>query len=101
VTNLFPARIHPKNNIEISNGFSYTMLACCEYFRVFRYEISESADFFTDSTSFNSILVINGKAILRADNFSIEIVKGDSFFIPANMGKYEIIGQTDLILTKI
>jgi len=101
VTNLFPAPILSKNKTKISAGFSYTMLACCEYFTVSHYEIRESADFFTDNTSFNSIVAIKGNAILHADNFSIEIVKGDSFFIPANMGKYKIVGHTEVILTKI
>ena len=68
-----------------------------EYFTVNKHLVSGTADFFADSDSFNAVTCVAGGGSIDGR----EIVKGDSFFIPAGYGKYTVSGNLDLILTKV
>ncbi len=91
----------PQGETEALNGFNRTLLASCEYFTVYRMEISDAAELTANETSFHSILCLSGEAELRYANASLSIRTGDSVFVPAGMGAYKIHGQCDLLLTKV
>lgn len=82
--------------VKIDGGISQ-LLTKCNLFTVNRYEIEKSIALNADKASFNHILVINGAGKMNG----MEIKKGDSFFIPAGFGKYEISGKAEIIVTNI
>ena len=101
VTKLTPADSYNKPITENLNGWSRTQLAKCEYFTVYNGNIETSADLNADDNSFNHILVLDGAAVIEAQNEKIDIHKGDSIFIPAGLGEYKICGKCSIIITKI
>jgi len=101
VTKLTPADSYNKPITESLNGWSRTQLAKCEYFTVYNGNIETSADLNADDNSFNHILVLDGAAVIEAQNEKIDIHKGDSIFIPAGLGEYKICGKCSIIITKI
>lgn len=78
-----------------------TCLASCEFFTVDKYNINGEEVFSTNVESFNSVLCLDGNAEITYNNEKFPLVKGDSYFIPANMGDYSIEGKAQIIVSKI
>lgn len=81
---------------EISGG-TRQMLTECPLFSVYNYELCGKVELNANEESFNHILVVDGSGKIGGREFK----KGDSFFVPANYGNYEIDGNGEFILTKI
>ncbi|MDO5150853.1 MAG: type I phosphomannose isomerase catalytic subunit [Oscillospiraceae bacterium] len=101
VTDLCPAEPCPFNEPCIFEGYSSRLLSSCEYFTVHLVDITEKAGFDTDSTSFEHLLVIEGKGTLESQNFHTDLKKGDSLFIPAGYGRFTVKGNCLIIKTRI
>ena len=88
--------------IRYSNGkFNNSTLANCEYFNVCKYTISSAGFFSTDKHSFNSVLCLDGNGTLEFNGECFSLTKGDSYFIPANLGNYTIKGNLEIVVSKI
>lgn len=98
VTSLTPVKLNDKQfKIKKYEGYLVTNLSTCEYFTVDILNIDTNAKLIADETSFHNLLVIEG-------NFEINDLnakKGDSLFIPANLGEYNIVGKGKIILTRV
>lgn len=81
---------------EISGG-TRQMLTECPLFSVYNYELCGKVELNANEESFNHILVVGGSGKIGGREFK----KGDSFFVPANYGNYEIDGNGEFILTKV
>lgn len=81
---------------EISGG-TRQMLTECPLFSVYNYELCGKVDLNANEESFNHTLVVDGSGKIGGREFK----KGDSFFVPANYGNYEIDGNGEFILTKV
>ncbi|MBQ4268927.1 MAG: class I mannose-6-phosphate isomerase [Clostridia bacterium] len=68
-----------------------------EYFTVQKYEINGEKLLSTNEKSFHCLTCVKGNGFIE----DIRIEQGDSYFVPANYGNYEIKGSLELILTKI
>ncbi|NLK70279.1 MAG: class I mannose-6-phosphate isomerase [Clostridiales bacterium] len=104
VTDLCPARKYLEIPIVKHDGYNIRLLSECEYFTTYNIKLKSKALLNADKNSFNSILVLDGEGTLNglAENRnSIQFKKGDSIFIPAEFGEYEIIGNADIIYTGI
>ena len=77
--------------------FEDGVLGKCEYFTVRRHNIDGKESFFTNDDSFASVTCIAGNGKINGE----EISSGDTFFIPASFGTYEIEGSLDIIETKV
>ena len=78
-----------------------TCLASCEFFTVDKYDIDGEKVFSTNVESFNSVLCLDGIGEIIYKNEKFPIVKGDSYFIPANIGDYSVNGKVQIIISKI
>lgn len=76
-------------------------LADCDLFKVWRYTVNGSFRDNCDDTSFVSLLVLSGSGYLTVCGERLEIHKGDSVFIPADSGEYDITGDTEILETRI
>ena len=82
----------------VDNGdYISTLLTKCDLFTVNHYAIRSKIELFTNEESFNHILVVNGCGKINGK----KLKKGDSFFVSANFGKYEISGECEIIVTNI
>lgn len=100
VTNLCPAKQYPETPVEEKDGYKIKLLSSCEYFTTYRVDVETKAVLEADEKSFNSVLVLEGKAEIIADDI-VKAKKGDSIFIPAGTGKYAVEGKCKFVLTKV
>lgn len=102
VTNLTKASQSKVNyTLEEEEGYSHSILAECKYFIVERLDIQKEVTLSSDETSFHSLLILDGDLEISHDNEMIEAHKGDSIFIPANFGTYQMKGHGEVILSTI
>ena len=84
-----------------TNAKNDNSLASCEFFNVEKFFIDKPFEFSTNAESFNSILCLNGDGEIEYNGEKFPITKGDSYFIPAGIGKYSINGNAEIIVSKI
>ena len=82
-------------------GGVMTLLRSCEYFTVHKLELDGTARLEADSSSFDSLLVLDGEAEISAAGESVKAKKGDSVFVTAGTGKYTVSGKGEIIITDI
>ena len=76
-------------------------LASCEYFNVEKLNIDGYCEFSTNAESFASLLCLDGKGEIVFNDKIFSFEKGDSYFIPANLGNFSISGKLEIIISKI
>ncbi len=77
-------------------------LASCEYFNVNRITLGGGTmELCANVDSFHSLLCLEGEGEIVYDGKCYAIVKGDSYFIPAGLGKYEIKGNLTVIVSRV
>ena len=54
-----------------------------------------------DEKSFNSLLVLDGEAVVSSSDGEMTVRKGDSVFVTAGTGSYKVSGKGEIILTDI
>lgn len=101
VTKLCPAEPYPVTAPVKENGYTKQLLSKCEYFTVYKLDIESHAELCADSTSFESILVLEGEVVIKSENGEITLKKGETAFLPAGLGNYTVNGRSQAILTRI
>ena len=89
-------KIRFSTNVKNSNT-----LASCEYFNVEKYNIDGALRFSTNAESFASLLCLDGDGKISYNGEDFSFTKGDSYFIPANIGDFYISGNAEVIISKI
>ena len=82
------------------DGYKYTKLCDNEYFIIDKCIISSKYKASSDTKLFSIITCVEGKGIINYKNKTETIVKGDSILIPAQLGKYEINGKLEILISK-
>lgn len=82
------------------------VLAACEYFTVYQGRLFDQELSLTiGNDSFQCLTVLSGNLTLTAEHASEEQVltlrKGESVFLPANFGKYQLKGSGEYILSMV
>ena len=67
-----------------------TLLAACDKFSVTRYDIYGRVAVDADDTSFVSLTFTDGNGVISYDGCEYEFTKGDTYFLPAGMGRAEM-----------
>lgn len=76
-------------------------LASCEYFKVDKFNIDGTLQFSTSDESFASLLCLDGSGKIQFNGECFSFTKGDSYFVPADLGQFSIEGKLEVIVTKI
>ncbi len=91
---------HPMGPRIRKNGYSKTLLVQCPYFVVQLYEIEKFMEGKAEN-SFQSLLVLDGEGSLKSGYGSQMLRKGDSFFLPKEMGAYQLIGRLQILISEV
>ncbi len=77
-------------------------LAACPYFEVHRLTVRElpMAIHVTDE-AFHHLLCVDGEGEIIHEGIAYPIARGDSFFLPAGMGKYSLSGAATILLSTV
>lgn len=80
-------------------GDNYDKVYYClnEHFALELYNIKNKLDETSDEERFFIFTCVEGNGLIKYKNIEVEINIGDSILIPANLGKYEIIGELRLL----
>lgn len=89
--------IKPFGETVITDEADSTLLTKCDLFTVNHYNVKTKISLNAGKESFHHILVVDGNGRLN----DMDMKKGDSFFVPAGFGKYEISGKCEIIITNI
>lgn len=103
VTNLnAPAEsAHPMLAVDFLADCNILLLAKCEYFTVYHLSVKRDCNLFAGPSSFQSILLLEGTMTLTCGGETMRLQKGDSVFVPANMGAYALRGSGEMILSMV
>ncbi len=100
VTTLAPAKKYPETPVEKFDGYTSKLLSSCDYFTTYAVDIDSKAVLEADEKSFASLLILEGEGTVKGDE-EVSFTKGDSIFISAGSGKFEVTGKCKLVLTKV
>ena len=89
----------------IRSGSEYPHVADCDYFTVDKLNLDGNLTYRMQGTvndaSFLSILILDGEGTISCKGESVTYRKGDSFFLAAGSGDWQIEGRCDALLTTI
>lgn len=86
-----------ENALEDFEGFSKVLLCENEYFGMEKYNIKKELNDESDEKKFFIITCVEGNGEIIFKNSEEKIKKGDSYLIPATLGKYSIKGELEII----
>lgn len=86
---------------ETFDGYSQTLLVDCDLFTMKRLDVKESAKVTADSTSFVSLVALDGNGVVMHEDTCITLYKGESLFIPAGYGEIEILGSVTVLESRV
>ena len=76
-------------------------LASCKYFNVNRVTLNGNKEELNTNGTFHSLLCVEGEGEIICDGKSYSFKKGDSYYIPAELGKYELKGTATVLISRI
>lgn len=91
----------PLADIDIFPDMDVKLLADCNYFKVYHANLQGESCLYAGEDSFQSLTVLEGSIKIDYGSGSITIVKGNTIFVPAGLGRYQVSGQADFILSKL
>lgn len=74
-------------------------LASCEYFDVKEVNLKGEKEFNADEKSYHALVVTDGDLKIAYKDGELSLKAGETVYIPANMGKYTLIGSATVLLT--
>ncbi len=83
------------------DGYCETLLTKCDLFTVKRLDITERAVITADETSFVSLVCLDGNGVVMHGDSCVTLYKGESLFVPANFGEFEILGDLTVIESRV
>lgn len=87
-----------ENNLMHTEQYDFSRIFTCPYFKVSRIRCREYITLYCDITSFHALLIIQGQGILQYQGKEYLLQAGDSYFVPAGTGAYQIKNGTELEL---
>lgn len=103
VSNLKPltSDFKPCGETKDMGTYTYAMMAQCEYFTTYVYDVKSECSVKVGDDSFASFVVAEGEGSIESEDTMLSLRKGDSFFASANTGKITIKGNCRFILSKV
>lgn len=79
------------------DGYDKTYLCLGKYFTIQKYKINSSIKEKSDEERFYLFTCVDGNGVIRYSGREEKILMGDSIFIPATLGGYELVGDFTLL----
>lgn len=89
----------------VKSGAGYPHIADCDYFTVDKLNLDGrltcTLEGNVSDKSFMSVLILDGEGTISSQGEEVPYRRGDSFFLSAGSGKWQIEGRCDALLTTI
>lgn len=79
------------------DGYDKTYLCLGKYFTIQKYKVNSSIKENSDEERFYLFTCVDGNGVIRYSGGEEKIFMGDSIFIPATLGDYELVGDFTLL----
>ena len=86
---------------EKTKTFVRRPLSQCEFYDFCELKNDGETAIFADDKSFVSYVLIEGEGTISCDEGEVELIKGDSVFVPAGLGEYKLSGKMTLLETRV
>ncbi len=83
------------------DGCRVRRLCECKYFTSVYYEVETSVQIAGDEASFSSVVILEGRGVIRVGGGKLDFVPADSFFVHAGKKTIRIEGRCSFILTRL
>ena len=83
------------------DGFTETLLTTCERFTMKRLDVETEAALTVGPESFVSLVAIDGNGVLIHGDNVLTLYKGESIFLPANLGEVQVLGKVSVLATSV
>lgn len=87
--------------LDVAGGADVKVLAACDYFTVYHLTVAGTCALAAGEDSFQCLTTLSGSAVLRWNEETVSLRKGESIFLPAGIGRYALAGNAELILSKV
>jgi mannose-6-phosphate isomerase len=91
----------PEAEMHFFADYDMKLLAQCEYFTVYHFDLMKTCNLKADKDTFHCILVLEGSLTLCYEEGKMVLNKGESVFIPAGLGEYSLQGKGEFILSMV
>lgn len=91
----------PEGEMEKHDGYTKQLLTSCDLFTVWNIDVKYNYEAIADENSFVSVVVADGSGKIACGKDTMPAKKGDSFFLPANAGKFSLDGNLQVIETRV
>lgn len=89
------------NSSAIFPEFALSEMFSCRYFHAFRLDVHTTASLGCDGKSFQHLLCVEGNGIICFQGKKYSFGRGDSYFLPAALGHYQIEGACRMLLSRL
>ena len=83
------------------DGYAQLLLTDNSYFNCTKYDVKNSVELEVTKESFQALTILEGKGTISDGDQTIELIKGDSIFMPAQTGTVTISGNISFIQTQL
>lgn len=98
VTNINKQKILNYNyKIKDTENYTKQLLSECQYFKTYNIKIKNELELSASGDTFHCLLCLNGNLIIDSCSQEVLLDKGQTVFIPANMGNYKIKGKGEML----
>lgn len=87
--------------LDVVGGGRVKLLAACDYFTVYHLRTAGECTLTAGADSFHALTVLDGGLTLCANREELSVQKGETVFLPAGLGRYDLRGSGEAILSKI
>ena len=103
VTKCIPPQhpVKPLARLDVLAGAQGELLAACDYFTVYHFDLDGKLNLKAGMDSFQCLTVLDGQAELTTGPEKLSLSKGESVFLPAGLGDYQLQGNMSFILSKV
>lgn len=101
VTARKPVCPEPEYETDEQDGYSRKILASCPYFTVELLHIKQAAALEASMESFHALTCTEGSLRLQNGANALDVAAGDTVFLPADSGVYQLSGRGDVLLTHL
>ena len=99
-TPVIPSECRANNSLYLSD-YTFSQMFSCQYFSAYCIDVRKEITLCCDGHSFHHLLCVDGEGAIRYRGQIHELIKGNSYFMPAQLGEYSIIGKCRVLLSKV
>ena len=89
------------NSVVTFPGFTMTEMFSCPYFRAYRVDVRREVTLSCDGGSFQHLLCTGGEGSIQVGTATYPFKCGESYFLPAALGNYVILGSCKVLLSRL